>query len=224
MNSMRSDPAVLIRCSHTQRLDAQRWQSACKRLCDGLTALALLLLLSPLLLAIALVIKLSSPGPVLFRQEREGQHGRRFILQKFRTMRVGVANPLGERQAVLEADGKLLKLRHDPRVTPVGRWLRKTSVDELPQLWNLLRGEMSLVGPRPLIPFMLEGDQEFRRVRALVRPGLTGLWQLRDRANNTSAAAMRPHDLEYIQRFSLGLDFLILLRTIPAVLAGKGAF
>jgi lipopolysaccharide/colanic/teichoic acid biosynthesis glycosyltransferase len=202
---------------------ARRWQSACKRLCDFLVALGLLLLLSPLLAATALAIKLGSSGPVLFRQEREGWHGRRFFILKFRTMHATGQSPDGQGRG-MRADGTLLKMPHDPRVTAIGRWLRKTSVDELPQLWNVLRGEMSLVGPRPLIPFMLEGDQEFRQVRALVRPGLTGLWQLRDRANNTSAAAMRPHDLEYIERFSLGLDFLILLRTIPAVLAGKGAF
>jgi len=138
-------------------------------------------------------------------------------------MRTVERSPHEPEQATTQ-DGTLLKMRHDPRVTPIGRWLRKTSVDELPQLWNVLCGEMSLVGPRPLIPFMLEGDQEFRQVRASVRPGLTGLWQIRDRVNNTSAAVMRPHDLEYIERFSLRLDFLILLRTIPAVLAGKGAF
>lgn len=225
MSSMRSATAVLIQCSYTQRLAACRWQLACKRLYDILAAFVLLLLLSPLLAAAGLAVKLSSPGPVLFYQEREGRYGRRFFMLKFRTMYTGGLNLLGERQAILAVDGTLLKLHRDPRVTPIGYWLRKTSVDELPQLWNVLRGEMSLVGPRPLIPFMLEkGDQEFRQVRALVRPGVTGLWQLRDRSNNTSAIAMRLHDLEYIDRFSLRLDFLILLRTIPAVLMGKGAF
>jgi exopolysaccharide production protein ExoY len=199
-------------------------QITVKRLLDFVIALSLLILFAPLFAVAALAVKRSSPGPVFFRQEREGRGGQRFLMLKFRSMRAGGAGGLEAQQAVLAARGTLVKMRQDPRVTAVGRWLRRTSVDELPQLWNVLRGDMSLVGPRPLIPFMLESHPEFRRVRALVRPGITGLWQLRDRSNNTAAAAMLPHDLEYLARFGLKQDLAILLHTIPAVLTSRGAF
>ena len=206
------------------RLASRRWQAAVKRLLDLVAALSLLVLLSPLFALVSLAIKLSSAGPVIFRQEREGRGGKRFFMCKFRSMRTRGPVGLEAQQAVLATRGMLVKMRRDPRVTPVGRWLRLTSIDELPQLWNVLRGDMSLIGPRPLIPFMLEAHPEFRRARALVRPGITGLWQLRDRRNNTTAAAMLPHDLEYLARFGLKQDLLILLRTIPAVLTGRGAY
>lgn len=201
----------------------RRRQTALKRLFDVVMAFLLLALLLPLLAVIAFMIKLSSPGPVLFQQEREGRGGRRFRMFKFRSMRIN-SPAMDARQTELAVHGTLLKLRRDPRVTLVGCWLRRTSMDELPQLWNVMRGEMSLVGPRPLIPFMLEGHPAFRRARALVRPGMTGLWQLRDRSNNTTAAAMLSHDLEYLRHFGLRQDLMILARTIPAVLACKGAF
>lgn len=200
------------------------WQFAAKRLLDVAMALPLLVLLAPLFLLVALAIKISSAGPIFFRQQREGLGGRRFAMLKFRSMRMNNATGLEEQQAELATQGTLVKMRRDPRVTTVGRLLRATSIDELPQLWNVLRSDMSLVGPRPLIPFMLEGHPEFRRVRALVRPGITGLWQLRDRSNNTSATAMMAHDLEYLTRFGLKQDLCILLQTIPAVLSGRGAF
>lgn len=200
------------------------WQLPCKRGIDASVALTSLLLLAPVFVTAAIAVKLSSAGPIFFRQEREGQHGKRFIMIKFRTMYVDPPQDIAVHQAKLAASGTLVKLRRDPRVTKVGRWLRMASIDELPQLWNVMRGEMSLVGPRPLIPFMLESDEAFRQVRASMRPGITGLWQLRDRANNTTAEAMRFHDLEYIERFSLALDLVIFLRTIPAVITGKGAY
>ena len=205
-------------------LAARHGQAAAKRLFDMTTALLLLALLLPLFTVVALAIKLSSTGPVFFWQTREGRGGRNFAMLKFRSMRVEPAGLLPARHNELAAQGKLLKLRRDPRVTAVGRWLRRTSLDELPQLWNVLRGDMSLVGPRPLIPFMLEAHPEFRRIRALVRPGITGLWQLRDRSNNTAASAMMRHDLEYLEHFGAKQDLLILARTIPAVWAGEGAF
>jgi N-acetylglucosaminyldiphosphoundecaprenol N-acetyl-beta-D-mannosaminyltransferase len=207
-----------------RRLSVCPWQFAGKRLLDWLVAIGLLILLAPAFVVISIGVKLSSPGPVFFRQEREGLGGRRFVILKFRSMRTGDASEFCLRQAALAARGILVKSRTDPRVTGFGRWLRVTSLDELPQLLNVLRGDMSLVGPRPLIPFMLEADPAFRRVRALVRPGITGLWQVRDRTNNTTAAAMLPHDLDYIENFSLRQDLIILLRTIPAVLAYRGAF
>jgi lipopolysaccharide/colanic/teichoic acid biosynthesis glycosyltransferase len=205
-------------------LHLPRWQATVKRLFDLVIALLLLTLFLPLFIVVALAIKLSSPGPILFRQEREGLGGKLFRMFKFRSMRTGSPTRLDEQQAALAPRGMLVKMRRDPRVTPVGRWLRATSIDELPQLWNVLRGDMSLVGPRPLIPFMLEAHPGFRRVRARVRPGITGLWQLRERSNNTSAAVMMPHDLEYVARFGLKQDLSILLQTIPAVLSGRGAF
>lgn len=195
-----------------------------KRLFDLAVALFLLVLLSPFFAIAALAIKLSSAGPVFFRQRREGMGGRLFSILKFRSMRTGNPAGLKEQQVAQATQGLLVKMPRDPRVTAVGRWLRATSIDELPQLWNVVRGDMSLVGPRPLIPFMLDAHPEYRRLRARVRPGITGLWQVRDRSNNTSAAAMLPHDLEYLSRFGLKQDLSILLRTIPAVLSGRGAF
>ena len=203
---------------------SHRWQVMLKRVFDFVVALALLALLPPVFAVVALAIKLSSAGPVIFRQEREGLGGKRFYLFKFRSMKTGSVTELETQQAALVVRGTLVKMPGDPRVTAVGRWLRRTSVDELPQLWNVLCGDMSLVGPRPLIPFMLDSYPEFRRARALVRPGITGLWQLRDRSNNTTAAAMLPHDLEYLAGFGLKQDLAILLRTIPAVLKRRGAF
>jgi len=143
-------------------------------------------------------------------------------MYKFRTMRVQAASAVGH-QTDTATKGLLVKGRNDPRVTPLGRFLRSTSLDELPQLFNVLKGDMSLVGPRPLIPFMLAGHPEFAKARALVRPGITGLWQVCERENNTNAAAMMPYDLEYIQRFSLWSDLAILLRTPFVVFSGKGA-
>ena len=195
-----------------------------KRLFDVAVALFLLLLFSPLFATVALGVKLSSAGPVFYRQQREGMGGRLFSILKFRSMRTGGRAPLEAQQLAQASRGLLVKMPGDPRVTTVGRWLRATSIDELPQLWNVVRGDMSLVGPRPLIPFMLEAHPEYRQMRARVRPGITGLWQVRDRSNNTNAAAMLPHDLEYLSRFGLKQDLSILLRTIPAVLSGRGAF
>jgi len=194
-----------------------------KRAFDLLAAATLLLVLAPLLVATALCIALSSRGPVLFCQAREGYRGRQFTLWKFRSMRTEHDTVTAEAQRAAAGEGRLIKLKSDPRVTAVGRFIRVTSIDELPQLFNVMKGEMSLVGPRPLVPFMLAPHPEFREVRALVRPGITGLWQIRDRENNTSASGMMPHDLEYISRFSLDLDALILVRTVKAVLSAKGA-
>jgi lipopolysaccharide/colanic/teichoic acid biosynthesis glycosyltransferase len=208
----------------THWLAVHRRQIMLKRVFDIVGALALLALLLPVFAVVAMAIKLSSAGPVFFRQQREGQGGRRFDMFKFRSMKTGDESELETQQAALAAWGVLVKMPRDPRVTAVGRWLRMTSVDEMPQLWNILCGDMSLVGPRPLIPFMLDAYPEFRRARALVRPGITGLWQLRNRVNNTTAAAMLPHDLEYLAKFGLKQDLAILLHTLPAVLKHRGAF
>jgi exopolysaccharide production protein ExoY len=195
-------PETRIRLS--QSLRGKRVQFVVKRAFDLLGASCLLLLFAPLLMATALVIMVSSPGPALFCQTREGYRGRLFTLWKFRSMRLQHDTITTEAQRVAAEEGRLIKQRNDPRVTAVGRFIRAASIDELPQLFNVLKGEMSLVGPRPLVPFMLAPHPEFREVRGLVRPGLTGLWQIRERENNTSAACMMPHDLEYLARFSPG--------------------
>lgn len=194
-----------------------------KRLFDLIASIVALILLAPLLLVIALLITVTSPGPVFFRQKRDGYQGRDFLMWKFRSMQVRHDHAMVTAQQTAAAEGKLIKLQRDPRVTRLGKILRVTSLDELPQLFNVLKGEMSLIGPRPLVPFMLEPYPDFRRTRALMRPGITGLWQIRDRENNTSALSMMKHDLEYIERFSLALDGKILLRTVGVVFSRKGA-
>jgi lipopolysaccharide/colanic/teichoic acid biosynthesis glycosyltransferase len=188
-----------------------------KRCVDVVAASLAIVFASPLLIAAAVAIRLSSPGPALFRQERRGRHARLFVMYKFRTMVATASVPT-------RSDGALLKRRRDPRVTRVGAWLRRTSIDELPQLFNVIRGEMSLVGPRPLVPHMLEPYPEFHAIRALVRPGITGLWQIRDREHSTNASFMMAHDLEYIETMSVWRDLRILAATIGAVASARGSF
>jgi lipopolysaccharide/colanic/teichoic acid biosynthesis glycosyltransferase len=204
-------------------VERRRVQLSVKRAFDSIAAALALLMLAPLLAITALAIVVSAPGPVFFRQAREGYRGQRFVMWKFRSMRVVHDSGIVAEQRTAAAEGRLIKLQKDPRVTAVGRFIRATSIDELPQLFNVLKGDMSLVGPRPLVPFMLEPYPEFREVRALMRPGITGLWQIRDRENNTSALSMMPHDLEYISTFRLALDAAILIRTVRAVVSRKGA-
>lgn len=206
-----------------------RLQLALKRGVDVLGSLGLLLVLSPLLLVTALAVRMSSPGPIFFTHLRWARYGEKFRCYKFRSMRRDgdrtspeTAEQKAERLEK-ERAGTLHKVKHDPRITKVGAWIRRTSVDELPQLLNVLRGDMTLVGPRPLVLPMMEPYPEIRRVRCLMRPGLTGLWQIRARADNTSVLGMMPHDLEYLAEFSLWLDLKILAKTAPAVLGGHGA-
>src|SRR6476619_3866450 len=197
---------------------------ACRRMIDVVGAGLLLLVLSPVLAAAAIAIWISSRGPVLFWQERVGKGERVFMVVKLRTMVVNHAQVIDiARVEALARDGVLAKSEDDPRITRVGRFLRRTSIDELPQLWNVLTGDMSLIGPRPLIPFMLAPYPELRRVRCTVRPGLTGLWQVSTRSDNTTALAMADADLEYIATRSLRGDLSILARTVPAILKGSGA-
>ena len=195
-----------------------------KRALDIVVSLALLVLLSPLFALSALAILLESGWPVLFWQERMGWQGRRFLMAKFRSMRKNPDPKLVAMQDEAAQTGTLLKLENDPRVTRVGKFLRSTSLDELPQLLNIIKGEMSLVGPRPLIPFMLQPYPEFARARSLLRPGITGIWQVRDRRANTSALGMMPYDLEYVRQFSIWLDLRLMLQTPWAVLKRTGAF
>ena len=206
------------------RLHERRVQLAVKRALDVLLSALLLIVLGPLLLCVALLIRLDSPGPVLFAQPRWGLRERTFRCLKLRSMRVGPPPALAGRALdELQRGGVLAKMERDPRVTRIGRVIRRASIDELPQLWNVLRGDMSLVGPRPLMLHMLEPYPELRAVRCRVRPGITGLWQVNDRANNTHVASMLRHDLEYLQRVGLATDARILARTVRAVLAGEGA-
>lgn len=199
------------------------WNLVLKRTLDIVLSLLVLALGWPLLLLIALAIKLDSPGPVLFRQKRIGRRGRPFTLLKFRTMHAN-AEAEQERLAPLnEASGPLFKIRDDPRVTRVGRILRRMSLDELPQVFNILWGEMSWVGPRPGTPGEVAQYEPWHRKRLEVLPGLTGIWQVSGRSDLTFDEMVRL-DLYYIENWNLWLDLVILLRTIPAVITGKGAY
>lgn len=193
-----------------------------KNLMDRAAAAFGLLLLSPLLLVVALAIRFTDPGPVFFRQSRVGREGNTFRVWKFRTMYLDAEDRLAALATQNESDGMLFKMRDDPRVTPVGRILRRTSLDELPQLINVLFGEMSLVGPRPLPAE--DGDflGDVRR-RLLVRPGITGLWQVSGRSDLSWDDAVRL-DLYYVDNWSLTFDLVILWRTVGAVLASRGAY
>lgn len=202
----------------------QGWPLVVKRMVDLTFALILLVLISPLLLVSALLIKVSSPGPVFFVQERLGFNKRRFWMYKFRTMVADAMERQKELEAMNEADGPVFKIKNDPRVTPVGRFLRKTSIDELPQLFNVLKGDLSLVGPRPLPVRDYAGfDQDWHRRRFSVWPGITCLWQVCGRSALSFEEWMKL-DMEYIDHWSLWLDCKILLKTIPAVFKRDGAF
>ncbi|MGQ9626423.1 MAG: undecaprenyl-phosphate glucose phosphotransferase [Anaerolineae bacterium] len=199
------------------------WSLAFKRALDVSLALAGLILLSPLLGLVALAIKLDSPGPVLFRQTRVGKGGRHFTLYKFRSMYEGAEEEQEQFRDLNEATGPLFKIRDDPRATRLGKILRRTSLDELPQLYNVLRGEMSLVGPRPPLPSEVEQYQEWHKKRLEVSPGITGMWQVSGRSELTFDE-MVLLDIYYIENWSPVLDIMILLRTIPKVIFGDGAY
>jgi exopolysaccharide biosynthesis polyprenyl glycosylphosphotransferase len=194
-----------------------------KRAFDLLGSILLLVVLSPILLAIALAIKLTSRGPVIYRSVRPGIGRRPFHCLKFRTMSVGADAAQGELEELNESDGTLFKIRDDPRLTAVGRILRRFSLDELPQIVNVLRGEMSLVGPRPLPTRDFDKLEEWHKKRYLVLPGITGLWQVSGRSELTSDDLVRL-DFLYLERWSILLDLSILLKTIPAVFSRRGAY
>ncbi|HLK32242.1 MAG TPA: sugar transferase [Terriglobales bacterium] len=195
---------------------------AFKRLIDLAVAAVALTVLSPLFLALAILIKLTSRGPVFYRQTRCGLGGRRFTLLKFRSMVANADQLLPQLEKFNEADGPAFKMRKDPRCTGIGRWMRIFSLDELPQLWNVLLGHMSLVGPRPPLPDEVDQYQPWQRRRLRMRPGMTCLWALEGRSHLRFDHWVRL-DLLYIDNWSVWLDFKILLKTIPAVLSGKGA-
>jgi exopolysaccharide biosynthesis polyprenyl glycosylphosphotransferase len=192
-----------------------------KRLLDMAGSAFLLVVLSPLLALLAVLVKSDSPGPALFRQERVGLHGRTFRVLKFRSMCSDAEEQLEQLSRHNRIKGHAFKLDEDPRTTRVGRFLRRCSLDELPQLWNVLRGEMSLVGPRPPLPTEVANYDVWHRRRLSMKPGMTGLWQV-DGRNEREFDRWVQTDLEYIDTWSLWLDFKIIARTVPAVLAGTG--
>lgn len=199
-----------------------RWQLGIKRALDVTVSAALLLGVSPLLLAIALAIKLTSPGPVLYHWLVVGQGGRPFTGYKFRTMVVNADALKSTLLAENEMQGPVFKMKHDPRITPVGRVLRKFSLDELPQLWSVLVGDMSLVGPRPPLQSEYASFTDFQKQKMAVKPGITCLWQISGRNDIRDFDDWVRLDLEYIAHWSLALDFKILMLTIPAVVRGTG--
>jgi exopolysaccharide biosynthesis polyprenyl glycosylphosphotransferase len=194
-----------------------------KETLDRSMAAVLLIGLLPVLLVIGMAIRATSPGPALFCQQRLGRLGRPFIFWKFRTMRVGAEQELSSLLHINEHDGALFKIRTDPRVTSLGRWLRRYSIDELPQLWNVLRGSMSIVGPRPCLPAEMQGHETDVRRRLLVKPGMTGLWQISGRSDLTWEESVRL-DLHYVENWSIAFDLVIVWKTIAAVLSKRGAY
>jgi exopolysaccharide biosynthesis polyprenyl glycosylphosphotransferase len=199
------------------------WPMFVKRALDVTIASILIVLLAPLFIVVAFLIKFSSAGPIFFRQERLGLNKRRFSIHKFRTMVPNAEEMIAALEDQNEVSGPVFKIKNDPRITPIGKIMRRTSIDELPQLFNILKGDMSLVGPRPLPVRDYEGfNQDWQRRRFSVRPGITCLWQVNGRSSIPFEQWMRL-DLQYMDEWSLWLDLKILARTIPAVLKGSGA-
>jgi exopolysaccharide biosynthesis polyprenyl glycosylphosphotransferase len=199
------------------------WNYALKRAIDVGIVIILMPIWGTLSLIIMLLIKLDSPGPAIFRQTRIGRNGRPFEFLKFRTM---VCNAEALKEQLLsqnERQGAVFKMKNDPRRTRIGRWLRKMSLDELPQFLNVLRGEMSLVGPRPAVPEEVAQYETWQKRRLEVMPGCTGLWQVMGRSN-TSFDEMVRLDIYYAEHWSVALDLRIMLLTIPAILSGRGAY
>lgn len=201
-----------------------RWETLSKRLFDIIVSSILLLLISPILISTMLAIKLNSPGSVFFTQVRVGLNGQIFRMWKFRSMYIDAEQRKAELFAQNEmAGGVIFKMKRDPRITPVGRFIRRTSIDELPQLWNVLIGDMSLVGPRPALPKEVALYTPYQRQRLSVLPGITCIWQVSGRSEVPFAQQVEM-DLQYIATQSFLGDLKLLLKTIPAVLFGKGAY
>jgi exopolysaccharide biosynthesis polyprenyl glycosylphosphotransferase len=207
---------------HFQAPPGDRWDLGVKRAIDVAGSFALLMLFLPLMIAIALLVSLSSRGSIFFTQTRVGLNGRLFNVYKFRSMRIGSEHELSTLQEKNEMSGPAFKLKDDPRITPVGKMLRRFSLDELPQLWNVLRGDMSLVGPRPPVPGEVNRYKRKYRRRLSMRPGLTCTWQVSGRNEISDFDTWVGLDLEYIDNWSLGRDFWLLFKTVPAVLRGTG--
>ena len=206
-----------------ERTPDQYWHLCLKRLFDIALSSFLLVFLSPMFLLVAVLVKVTSRGPVLFNQTRSGLNGRPFTLLKFRTMVAGAESQLKELAGENEMEGPAFKMQDDPRITKIGNNLRKYSIDEFPQLWNVLKGDMSLVGPRPPIPNEVSEYDSWHRRRLRIRPGLTCLWQVSGRNEISDFDEWVDLDLEYIDNWSLLLDIKILFRTVPVVIFGVGA-
>lgn len=192
-----------------------------KRIFDMAVAGVILVLSSPLLLLLALIIRVTSPGPIFFKQTRCGKNGRLFTLYKFRTMVVNAEAQLEKLKALNEMSGPVFKMTHDPRITPVGRFLRKVSLDEFPQFWNVLKGDMSIVGPRPPLPKEMESYEPWQRRRLSMKPGITCIWQVSGR-NSIGFEEWMGLDLRYIDKWSIWLDFKILAQTAQTVFSANG--
>ncbi|MBI5034333.1 MAG: undecaprenyl-phosphate glucose phosphotransferase [Chloroflexi bacterium] len=211
-------PLIGVRETRMSLLD-----SIIKRLIDLMGTMVLLLVFAPVMVMIAISTRLDSPGPIIFCQKRVGKNGREFVAFKFRTMHVGADEQKVHLNGLNEAKGPIFKMKNDPRRTRIGAWVRRTSMDELPQLFNVLRGDMSLVGPRPALPSEVQQYQEWHKRRFDVSPGITGLWQVSGR-NDMIFDEMVMLDIYYIENWSAWMDVWILLRTIPTVLLARGAY
>ncbi len=216
-------PVAGLSLLHLERPSVSGGPHLMKAVFDRVLALGLITLLSPLLLGLAIAVGLSSPGPVLFRQQRVGRAGVEFTMLKFRSMYSDAEQRLGDLYALSDGNGVIFKMRDDPRMTPLGRWIRRFSLDEVPQLFNVLRGDMSLVGPRPPLSeeVALYAADDSRRM--LVKPGITGLWQVSGRSDLSWDESVRL-DLRYVDNWSMTLDLLILWKTVRAVIYGAGAY
>lgn len=195
---------------------------ALKKTFDLVLASILLILLSPLMVFVSILIRLASPGPIFFRQTRVGHNGRRFQMLKFRTMVAGAEEQWGDVEPLNVLDGPVFKAVHDPRLTPIGRFMRRVFIDELPQLFNVLKGDMSIVGPRPPLPSEVNKYKLWHSKRLSMKPGITGLWQVEGRSKFVSFEEWMRMDIEYVEGWSLWLDFKILLKTVPEVIRCTG--
>lgn len=205
-------------------INQSKWYAATKRVCRSLLSILGLIILSPLLLIVCIAIKLEDPkGPILFKQVRVGKEERQFEIYKFRTMRADAEEMLEELLKYNEIEGAMFKMKDDPRITKIGKFLRKTSIDELPQLWNVVKGDMALVGPRPPLPREVAEYSAHDKKRLTVTPGCTGLWQVSGR-NDLDFHQMVELDLQYIKEASLVFDFKIMVKTVGVMLAPKNAY
>ena len=219
---IRIEPLDGVAVLSVKRNQLTRGQSVVKRTVDIVGSASLLLATAPILAVLALLVRITSRGPAVFRQTRVGEAGKPFTIFKLRTMRTDAEALLGDLRDQNEADGVLFKMRHDPRITPLGRILRPLGLDELPQLWNVLRGEMSLVGPRPPLPSETQRYDQWVAGRLKVKPGITGLWQVNGRHELSFADYVR-YDLFYVENWSLTLDLYVIAKTLPALLSRRGA-
>lgn len=217
-------PVGRVPMMYVEPIQRTGWRPMAKRAFDFVAAAVLLVLATPLLLVAGLAVKLTSPGGALFSQPRVGRDGELFAMRKLRTMVVDAEAQLASIEHLSSTTGPLFKIENDPRITTVGKWLRKLSIDELPQLFNVLKGEMSLVGPRPALPREVEAWDKELHNRLRVQPGITGMWQVKGRSDGDHDSKYAQLDLYYVDNWSLVTDLVILARTIPVVLGRKGQY